>query len=68
MTRYFESPLLRGINQRLIHSGVAAVEQAVIVGAYHALNHAHEDDVVSWVYPEPGSSGTVPEECAFTIG
>src|ERR1039458_6094630 len=46
---------------------MTAVHEAVVVGTGHALNHGNEDDVVGGIYQEPGSGGSVPEECSFAV-
>lgn len=47
---------------------MAAVDQGVVVGAGHALDHSDKYDVVGGVDPEPGAGGSIPKERAFSVG
>src|SRR5450631_2837728 len=58
---------LRRIDKRLVNRGMAAIQQVMVVGTGHALNHGYEDDIVSGIHPKPGPGGAVPEESALAV-
>ena len=59
--------LFRWIDQRSVYRGVRAIEQTVILGTRHALNHSHKNQVVGGVHPEPRSRRAVPEVGSFAV-
>src|ERR1700733_6407108 len=56
------------IDERLVNRSVAAVLQAVIIVAAHALNHPQKDDIVRRTPPKPGARRTIPEIRSLAIG
>src|ERR1035437_415254 len=68
LTRYSLARLLRRIDQRAIHNGVAAVFEVVVIRAGHALDHRHKNHIISRVNPEPRSRGPIPKIRAFAVG